>query len=92
MFVQPMMCIRNIFIRQTLPVINCDIVTSGNDGATFILHLPRIRQIMKIPFYWGSQIWNSLPFAIRMEENKEAYKKYIIQGLIDNTLCTDFLI
>ena len=51
MFIQLMMCIRNAYINQSLPVIQRDMVTRGNDGATFSLPVPRIKSI-SVPSIW----------------------------------------
>ena len=61
MLIQLMMCIRNAYINQSLPLIHRDMATRANDGATFILPVPKIKSIRKCPFYWGSQIWNHRP-------------------------------
>ena len=90
MFIQLMMCIRNAYINKSLPVIQRDLVTRGNDGATFFLPVPRIKSIRKSPFYWGSQIWNHLPLNIRTTDSKKQYKDFIINGIKNNTIRTIF--
>ena len=90
MFIQLMMCIRNAYINQSLPVLQRDMVTRGNDGGTFFLPVPRIKSIRKCPFYWGSQIWNHLPFNIRTTDSKKQYKDFIIKGIKNNTIKTIF--
>ena len=52
----------------------------------FFLTIPRTRYIRKTPFYWGSQIWNTLPFEMRVNPNKNVFKKYILQSLLNNEL------
>ena len=90
MFIQLMMCIRNAYINKSLPVIQRDLVTRGNDGATFFLPVPRIKSIRKCPFYWGSQIWNHLPLNIRTTDSKKQYKDFITNGIKNNTIRTIF--
>ena len=50
MYVQLMMCIRNAFLNHSLPVVERDMVTRGNDGATFDLTIPRLKSLRKCPF------------------------------------------
>ena len=51
MFIQLMMCVRNAYLNQALPLIQRDMVTRANDGATFILPIPRIKSIRNCQFY-----------------------------------------
>ena len=88
MLIQLMMCIRNAYINQSLTIIHCDMVTRGNDGATFTLPVPKIKSIRKCPFYWGSQIWNHLPLDIRTTDSKKQYKDFIINGIMNNNIRT----
>ena len=74
MLSQLMMCIRNAYRNHTLPVVNHNVVTCGNGGAALILPIPRIKFLRKCPFYWGAQIWNSLPYNIRTTDSKEVYR------------------
>ena len=41
MIIQLMMCIRNAYINKSLPVIQRNLVTRGNDGATFFSTCPQ---------------------------------------------------
>ena len=73
-----------------MPVINHDVATRQNNGATFDIPIPRITHLRKALFYCGSQIWNCLLVEIRMKENKDTMKNFVTQGLIDNTVQTEF--
>ena len=90
MIIQLMMCIRNAYWNKSLPVINHDVATRQNNGATFDIPIPRIRHQRNALFYCGSQIWNCLPVEIRINENKDTMKTLIMQGLIDNIVHTQF--
>ena len=61
MIINLLLCVRNAVIDATLKIKTGNIHTRGNDGYTIILPVPRTRNIRKRPFYWGSQIWNTLP-------------------------------
>ena len=92
MIIQLMMCIRNAYWNKSLAVVNHDVATRQNNGATFDIPISRIRHLRKALFYWGSQIWNCLPVEIRIKENKDTMKNLynVMQGLIDNTVQTEF--
>ena len=90
MYIQLLMCMRNTFLNNSLPVLERDMVTRANDGATFVLPIPRLRSLRKCPFYLGSQIWNHLPFDIRTTDSKTLYKDFITKGIMNNTIRTIF--
>ena len=90
MYIQLMMCMRNTFLNNSLPVLERDMVTRANDGATFVLPIPRLKSLRKCPFYLGSQIWNHLPFDIRTTDSKTLYKDFITKGIMNNTIRTIF--
>ena len=90
MYIQIMMCMRNSFLNKSLPVLERDMVTRANDGATFFLPIPRLKSLRKCPFYLGSQIWNHLPFDIRTTDSKTLYKDFITKGIMNNTIRTIF--
>ena len=69
--------IRIAYRNHTLPVVQHDMITRGNDGAIFILPLPRIKSLRKCPFYWCSQIWNLLPYDIHTTDSKKQYKRFM---------------
>ena len=54
MLIQMLMCIRNAFINQSLPIICHEVVTIGNDCPTFDLPVPRLKSLRKCPFFLGS--------------------------------------
>ena len=90
MLIQMLMCIRNAFINESLPIICRDVVTRGNDGATFDLPVPRLKSLRKSPFYLGSLIWNQLPYDIRVLDSKSVFKDFITKGIVNNTIRTVF--
>ena len=90
MLIQLLMCMRNAFINQSLSIISRNVVTRGNDGATFDLPVPRIKLLRKCPFYLGTLIWNQLPYNIRVTDFKPAFKSFITKGIIHNTIRTVF--
>ena len=65
-----LLCIRNAVNQKTLKIKTCDRHTRGNDRLTIVLPVLRTRYMRKTPFYWGLQIWNSLPLHIRLIEDK----------------------
>ena len=85
-----LLCIRNAVIESTLKTIRGDINTRQNDGLTIQLPIPRTKIMRKMPFYWGSQIWNTLPLNIRQLNEKCAFKMYIKTAVINNTLRLNF--
>ena len=91
MIIQLMMCIRNAYLKQSLPVVNHDVVTRRNNGATFDVPIPRIGHLRKTPILGVS---NMELLALRNQnKGQQGYmllKNYIIQGLIDNTLRAEF--
>ena len=90
MFIQSLMCIRNAFINQSLPIICRDVVTRGNDGASFDLPVPSIKSLRKCPFYLGSLTWSQLPYNICVSDSKSVFKSFITNGIVDNTIRTVF--
>ena len=90
MLIQLLMCMRNAFINQSLSIISRNVVTRGNDGATFDLPVPRIKLLRKCPFYLGTLIWNQLPYNIRVTDSKPVFKSFITKGIIHNTIRTVF--
>ena len=90
MYIQLLMCMRNTFLNNSLPVLERDMVTRANDGATFVLPIPKLKSLRKCPFYLGSQIWNHLPFDIRTTDSKTLYKDFITKGIMNNTIRTIF--
>ena len=90
MLIQLLMCMRNAFINQSLSIISRNVVTRGNDGATFDLPVPRIKLLRKCPFYLGTLIWNQLPYNIRVTDSKPVFKSFITKGIIYNTIRTIF--
>ena len=90
MLIQLLMCMRNAFINQSLSIISRNVVTRGNDGATFDLPVPRIELLRKCPFYLGTLIWNQLPYNIRVTDSKPVFKSFITKGIIYNTIRTVF--
>ena len=80
MYIQLMMCMRNAFLNYFLPIVDRDMVTRENDGATFVLPIPRLKSLRKCPFYLGSQIWNHLPRDIRTTASKRLFKDFIVNG------------
>ena len=85
-----LLCIRNAVLDSTLKVKTCDIYTRGNDGQTILLPVPRTRNMRKMPFYWGAQIWNTLPLYIRQLEEKTTFKNYIKNAVINNDIRLHF--
>ena len=85
-----LLCIRNAVIESTLKTIRGNINTRQNDGLTIQLPIPRTKIMRKMPFYWGSQIWNTLPLNIRQLNEKCAFKMYIKSAVINNTLRLNF--
>ena len=81
-----LLCIRNAVIENTLKTKSGDVHTRQNDGLTIHLPIPRTKIMRKMPFYWGSQIWNTLPLNIRQLNEKCAFKMYIKTAVINNTL------
>ena len=90
MLIQLLMCMRNAFINQSLSIICRDVVTRGNDGATFDLPVPRLKSLRKCPFYLGTLIWNQLPYNIRVSDSKPVFKLFITNGIVHNTIRTVF--
>ena len=90
MLIQLLMCIGNAFINQSLPIICRDVVTRGNDGASFDLPLPRLKSLRKCLFYLGSLIWNQLPYNICVSDSKSVFKSFITKGIVHNTIRTVF--
>ena len=78
-----MMCMRNAYLNNLLPIVERDMFTRGNDGATFVLPIPRLKSLRKCPYYLGSQIWNHLPRDIRTTD-------FITNGILNNTIRTVF--
>ena len=76
-----LICIRNAVEDGTLCIINTDVRTRQNDGHTIKLPKPKTKYIRKRPFYWGSQIWNSLPLEIRTLSDKLSFKRHICDSL-----------
>ena len=72
-----LICIRNAVEEGTLSMVNTGIRTRQNDGHTIKLPIPRTKYIRKSPFYWGAQIWNSLPIHIRTLPDKLSFKQHI---------------
>ena len=81
-----LLCIRNAGNDCTLSMRQGEVQTRGDDGRTILLPIPRIRYIRKTPFYWGSQISNTLPLEIRITPLKTTFKKYILQSLTNNDI------
>ena len=77
MYIQLMMCMRNAFLNNSLLVVERDLITRANDGATFVLPVPGLKSLRKCPFYLGSQIWNHLPIDIRKTDSKPLFKDFI---------------
>ena len=72
-----LICIRNAVEEGTLSMVNTGIRTRQIDGHTIKLPIPRTKYIRKSPFYWGAQIWNSLPIHIRTLPDKLSFKRHI---------------
>ena len=85
-----LLCIRNAVLDSTLKIKTCDILTRGNDGQTILLPIPRTRNMRKMPFYWGAQIWNTLPLHIRQLEEKTPFKNFIKNAVINNNIRLHF--
>ena len=81
-----LLCIRNAVDEGTLCISNTEVMTRRNDGHTIKLPIPRTKHIRKTPFYWGSQIWNSLPLEIRNLPDKLSFKNYINESLSQNRI------
>ena len=90
MSIQLLMCMRNAFLNISLPVLERDMITRANDGATFVLPVPRLKILRKCQFYLGSQIWNHLPIDIRTTNSKTLFKDFITKGIMKNTIKTVF--
>ena len=88
--IKPLICIRNAVIDSTLKIKTGEACTRANDGQTISLPIPRTKYIRKTPFYWGSQIWNTLPLAVRTNQSKIEFKRYITQALSNNTIRLNF--
>ena len=80
-----LICIRNAVYDGTLSMVNTGIRTR-QDGHTIKLPIPRTKYIRKSPFYWGSQIWNSLPLHIRILPDKLSFKQHICDLIQHNRL------
>ena len=80
-----LICIRNAVYDGTLSMVNTGIRTR-QDGHTIKLPIPRTKYIRKSPFYWGSQIWNSLPLHIRISPDKLSFKQHICDLIQHNRL------
>ena len=89
MLIQLLMCIRNAFINQSMPIIRRDVVR-GNDGASFDLPVPRLKSLSKCPFYLGMLIWNQLPYNIRVSDSKSVFESFITKEIVHNTIRTVF--
>ena len=85
MYIQLLMCMRNAFLNNSLLVVERDLITRANDGATFVLPVPRLKSLRKCPFYLGSQIWNHLPIDIRTTNSKPLFKDFITKGCLSRT-------
>ena len=81
-----LICIRNAVEEGTFSMVNTDIRTRQNDGHTIKLPVPRTKYIRENPFYWGSQIWNSLPVDIRSIPDKLSFKQHICDLLLHNRI------
>ena len=80
-----LICIRNAVYDGMLSMVNTGIGTR-QDGHTIKLPIPRTKYIRKSPFYWGSQIWNSLPLHIRISPDKLSFKQHICDLIQQNRL------
>ena len=76
-----LICIRNAVEDGTLCIINTDVRTRQNGGRTIKLPKPKTKYIRKTPFYWVSQIWNSLQLEIRTLPDKLSFKRHICDSL-----------
>ena len=81
-----LLCIRNAVEEGSLCISNTEVRTRQNDGRTIKLPIPKTKHIRKTPFYWGSQIWNSLPLEIRTLPDKLSFRKYICESLLQNRI------
>ena len=81
-----LICIRNAVEEGTLNMVNTGIRTRQNDGHTIKLPIPRTKYIQKSPFYWGAQIWNSLPIHIRTLPDKLSFKQHICDLMLQDRL------
>ena len=73
-------------MNQSLPIIRRDVVTRGNDGATFDPPVPRLKSLRKCPFYLGSLIRNQLPYDIQVSDSKSAFKDFISKSVVNNNI------
>ena len=90
MIINLLLCIRNAVIESTLNTKAGDIHRRQNDGRTLLLPIPRTKILRKMPFYWGSQIWNALPLNVRQLNEKCAFKMYVKTAVININLRLNF--
>ena len=67
MYFQLSMCMNNAFLNHLLPIVDRDMVTRGNNGATFVLSIPRLKS-KKMPILPG--ISNMKSFTQRHSNNR----------------------
>ena len=90
MIINVLLCIRNAVIESTLKTKAGDIHTRQNDRLTILLPIPRTKIMRKMSFYWGSQIWNTLPLNVRQLNEKCAFKMYVKTAVINKNLRLNF--
>ena len=66
--------------------------TLRNQSLKVKIPIPKNDTVNKIPYYWGSMIWNRLPQDIRHAEDLLQFKKSVYHMLMDGTLKTDFIL